>query len=87
MTNGIIIKVENIQKSKYDDRFYRGSEFPNGLKALLISDPTTDTSAASLTVGAGEYKQFDYINLQVYLFIACNYGRGAGDRRNFLWLV
>lgn len=54
MINESIKRFENIEKSKFDDRFYRGLELANGLKALLISDPTTDKSAASLTVGAGK---------------------------------
>lgn len=49
----VVKRVENIQKGKYDQRFYRGLELSNGLKALLISDPTTDKSAASLTVNVG----------------------------------
>uniref|UniRef100_A0A8C4F6G5 Insulin-degrading enzyme n=1 Tax=Dicentrarchus labrax TaxID=13489 RepID=A0A8C4F6G5_DICLA len=36
-----------------DKRVYRGLEFTNGLKAMLISDPTTDKSSAALDVQIG----------------------------------
>ena len=44
---------DNITKSTNDKRFYRGIILENGLKCLLINDPTTDRSAASLTVSTG----------------------------------
>lgn len=34
---------------------YRGLELTNGLRVLLISDPKTDKSAASLDVNVGRY--------------------------------
>ena len=39
--------------SPSDDREYRLLQLPNELMAILISDPDTDTSAASLNVNAG----------------------------------
>lgn len=45
---------ENIKKSIQDKRLYRGLTLSNGLRALLISDPTTDKSAASLAVNVGK---------------------------------
>jgi len=36
-------------------RIYRGLELKNGLKVLLISDPTTDKSSASLNVHVGQF--------------------------------
>jgi len=45
--------VENIVKSPEDARLYRGLELKNGMKVLLISDATTDKSAASLDVHIG----------------------------------
>ncbi|XP_051778792.1 insulin-degrading enzyme isoform X2 [Erpetoichthys calabaricus] len=45
--------VSNVIKSPEDKRLYRGLEFTNGLKALLISDPTTDKSSAALDVHIG----------------------------------
>ena len=44
---------DNITKSTNDQRFYRGIVLENGLKCLLINDPTTDRSAASMTVCTG----------------------------------
>ncbi len=48
-------RFENIYKAKHDERLYRGLKLNNELRALLISDPTTDKSAASLAVSVGGY--------------------------------
>ncbi|XP_067276926.1 insulin-degrading enzyme isoform X2 [Pseudorasbora parva] len=45
--------VSDIIRSPEDKREYRGLEFTNGLKAILISDPTTDKSSAALDVHIG----------------------------------
>ncbi|KAJ8896493.1 hypothetical protein PR048_001837 [Dryococelus australis] len=46
-------QVDNIVKSAEDKRLYRALELTNDLKVLLISDGTTDKSAASLDVNVG----------------------------------
>ena len=51
--NSEVVRIENITKSPQDDRQYRGLILPNGLKVLLISDKTTDKSAAALDVNIG----------------------------------
>ncbi|KIH57932.1 peptidase M16 inactive domain protein [Ancylostoma duodenale] len=51
--NFVLRRHNNIYKSPEDQREYRGLELTNGLKVLLISDPTTDKSAAALDVNAG----------------------------------
>ena len=45
--------IDSIIKSPEDARLYRGLELKNGMKLLLISDETTDKSAASLDVHIG----------------------------------
>ncbi|XP_014877260.1 insulin-degrading enzyme isoform X2 [Poecilia latipinna] len=45
--------VTDIIRSPEDRRDYQGLEFRNGLKAMLISDPTTDKSSAALDVHIG----------------------------------
>ncbi|XP_034040067.1 insulin-degrading enzyme isoform X1 [Thalassophryne amazonica] len=45
--------VNDIIRSPEDKRVYRALEFTNGLKAMLISDPTTDKSSAALDVHIG----------------------------------
>jgi len=45
--------IDSIVKSPEDARLYRGLELKNGMKVLLISDQTTDKSAASLDVHIG----------------------------------
>lgn len=47
-------RYDNIVKSVEDKRLYRGLELENDLKILLISDPTTDKSAAALNVNIGK---------------------------------
>ncbi|KFM82552.1 Insulin-degrading enzyme, partial [Stegodyphus mimosarum] len=44
---------DNIIKSEEDSRNYRGLELINGMKVLLISDPSTDKSAAALDIRIG----------------------------------
>jgi len=48
-------RIDNIEKSNSDSRIYRGLVLKNGLTALLISDPDTDISAASLSVAVGKF--------------------------------
>nr|XP_045607622.1 insulin-degrading enzyme-like [Procambarus clarkii] len=52
-TMGVKERVESIVKSEEDQREYRALILDNGLKVLLISDPATDKSAASLNVHVG----------------------------------
>ena len=42
-----------VEQSPQDDRTYRHVVLPNGLSALLISDPTTDKASAALDVRVG----------------------------------
>lgn len=44
-----------IYKSPLDARSYRYFELENGMKALVISDPTTDMAAASVDVHVGQF--------------------------------
>lgn len=53
---------DKIIKPKVDDREYRGILLNNGLRVMLISDKTTDKSAAALDVNVGS--MFDPIKLQ-----------------------
>lgn len=46
-------RYDNIVKSQEDQRKYRGLKLDNGIKVLLVSDPTTDKSAACLCVEVG----------------------------------
>uniref|UniRef100_A0A8C5F1R5 Insulin degrading enzyme n=1 Tax=Gopherus evgoodei TaxID=1825980 RepID=A0A8C5F1R5_9SAUR len=54
MSNPAIKRLANkIIKSPEDKREYRGLELENGIKAMLICDPTTDKSSAALDVHIG----------------------------------
>lgn len=46
-------RYDNIVKSREDQREYRGLKLNNGMRVLLVSDPTTDKSAACLCVEVG----------------------------------
>lgn len=46
-------KFDNVVKSVEDKRNYRGLLLQNDLQVLLISDPTTDKSAAAMDVNIG----------------------------------
>lgn len=48
-------RYENISKPLNDKRSYRGLTLRNKMKVLLISDPTSQKSAASMSVGVGEF--------------------------------
>lgn len=56
-----VCRYENITKSEDDDRLYRGLELENGMRVLLVSDPSTERSAASLSVGVGHMSDPDHI--------------------------
>lgn len=49
----VLKRFDNIIKSAEDNRSYRGLELANRLKVLLVSDPTTDKSAAALDINIG----------------------------------
>lgn len=50
-----IEKRYEITKSPNDKRLYRGLLLSNKMKVLLISDSTTDKSAAAMDVNIGNY--------------------------------
>lgn len=54
-----VVRVNNIVKSVQDSREYRGLQLVNGMKVLLVSDPTTDKSAAAITVDVGHMNDPD----------------------------
>lgn len=49
----VLKRFDNILKSKEDKRLYRGLVLSNELKVLLVSDPSTDKSAAAMDVNVG----------------------------------
>lgn len=49
----VLRRVDNIIKSDEDKRLYRGLVLSNNMKVLLVSDPTTDKSAAAMHVNVG----------------------------------
>jgi insulysin len=51
---GVKRRVDDIIKSAEDKRLYRCLELQNDMKVLLISDSSTDKSAASLDIKVGK---------------------------------
>ncbi|XP_045464651.1 insulin-degrading enzyme [Harmonia axyridis] len=49
----VLERFDNITKSKEDKRLYRGLVLSNKLKVLLVSDSSTDKSAAAMDVNVG----------------------------------
>lgn len=56
-----LLRFDNLHKSQQDNRDYRGLQLPNGLKAVLVSDPATDKAAAALTVGVGHMSDPEHL--------------------------
>ncbi|XP_018401508.1 PREDICTED: insulin-degrading enzyme-like isoform X2 [Cyphomyrmex costatus] len=53
MSTRVEMRYDDIIKSQSDDRLYRGLVLSNKMKVLLISDPTTDKSAAAMNINVG----------------------------------
>ena len=58
-SQGGAMVIDDVEKSPEDKRLYRGLVLQNGLRALLVSDPTTDRAAAALDVRIGMHQAFD----------------------------
>jgi protease-3 len=57
-----------INKSPNDERDYAAVTLDNGLKVLMVSDPTTEKSAAALSVGVGAFSDpMDFQGMAHYL--------------------
>jgi insulysin len=54
MSGPVKHRFDNIKKSPSDQRNYRGLKLNNDLTILLINDPNTNVSAASLSVAIGK---------------------------------
>ena len=53
MATGTPATPVELKKSADDQRLYRGLNLNNGLKVVLVSDPTTDKASAALDVHVG----------------------------------
>ncbi|KAL3863624.1 hypothetical protein ACJMK2_005374 [Sinanodonta woodiana] len=52
----VVLEDGKIIKSSRDDRTYRALELTNGMRVLLVSDPSTDKSSAAMDVNIGHMK-------------------------------
>lgn len=65
MANQYVVQTfehDVIIHSDSDKRLYRAVVLQNGMKVLLISNPDTDKSSASLDLCIGEYLLFELFN-------------------------
>ena len=81
--------AEDVVKSPSDHRDYRYLELDNGLKALLVSDPSADTAAASLDVNVGsgsdpESREGLAHFLEHMLFLGTEKYPRSGEYRDFI---
>ena len=53
-------RFDNIIKPPRDNRMYRGLKLRNELKILLISDPATKKSGASMTLRVGKFQTYNF---------------------------
>lgn len=62
---------DNIVKSEQDKREYRGLLLNNEMKILLVSDSSTDKSAAAMEVNVGKDFQYlhNYVKYNSLLFL------------------
>ncbi|KTW32221.1 uncharacterized protein T551_00903 [Pneumocystis jirovecii RU7] len=79
----------SFKKSDKDTYNYRMIELPNGLQALLISDPTAGSSAASVDVGVGHFSDPDEVPglahfCEHLLFMGTKKYPGENDFSSFL---
>ena len=51
--------AEKLDKPELDDRSYRVIKLANGLEALVVHDPETDKSSASVSVDVGSFSDAD----------------------------
>ncbi|GLD98156.1 hypothetical protein PINS_up006853 [Pythium insidiosum] len=49
----VVLTADGLHVSSLDDRSYRYVELPNGLHALLVSDPETESASAAMDVAVG----------------------------------
>jgi secreted Zn-dependent insulinase-like peptidase len=57
VSNAFGLKDVTIEKSPHDERSYRGLLLDNGLKVLLVSDPSAEKAAVALNVAAGSFNE------------------------------
>lgn len=50
----VVKRVDDIIKSEEDKRSYRGLVLRNQMKVLLVSDSSTDKSAAAMDINVGK---------------------------------
>jgi ATP/ADP translocase len=66
---GVKHRVNEIIKSAEDKRLYRCLELQNDMKVLLISDSSTDKSAASLDVNVGKLRCSVIVSTQLVMTV------------------
>ncbi|XP_065170967.1 insulin-degrading enzyme isoform X2 [Atheta coriaria] len=61
MSDMVVKRVDDIIKSEEDKRSYRGLVLRNQMKVLLVSDSSTDKSAAAMDINVGNLSDPDHL--------------------------
>jgi len=67
MSAGRVEKRYDLIIKQNNNRLHRCLVLTNKMKVLLISDPTTDKSAAAMNINAGNYILFCLIFLAIFI--------------------
>ena len=57
----VLDRIDNISRPSNDKRLYRALTLKNRMKVILISDPWTEESAASMAIGVGKINNLFYL--------------------------
>lgn len=67
MSDMVVKRVDDIIKSDEDKRSYRGLVLRNQMKVLLVSDSSTDKSAAAMDINVGKCRNFMFFSKKLIL--------------------
>ena len=73
-----------VRKSPNDEREYRYLTLPNKLRVLLVSDPTTQKSAAALSVYRGSFHEPIERPLRRLALVSCHYAQRPNTTRDWI---
>jgi hypothetical protein len=57
--DAVAATLGSVQRPKFDAKAYRVVELPNGLRALLVSDPDSEMAGCSMNIHAGSFQDPD----------------------------
>lgn len=79
--------AKTILRSETDNQLYKAILLANNMKVLLISDPNTETAAASLEIGVGSYHDPKYLPGLAHLMEHMLFKGFSSEENNFANLI